>query len=60
LAEYYSENCLIYGQVIKIREGGKVVEKSKKPVYGNPDTKKIETRMWKTTTVFSVKDGVVL
>jgi hypothetical protein len=43
LAEYYSENCLIYGQVIKIREGGKVVEKIKKPIYGNPDTKKIET-----------------
>ena len=43
LAEYYSENCLIYGQVIKIREGGKVVEKIKKPIYGNPDTQKIET-----------------
>ena len=43
LGEYYSENCLIYGQVIKIREGGKVVEKIKKPIYGNPDTKQIET-----------------
>ncbi len=43
LAEYYSENCIVYGQVIKIREGGKVVEKIKKPIYGNPDTKKIET-----------------
>jgi len=43
LSEYYSKNCLVYGQVIKIREGGKVVEKIKKPIFGNPDEKQIET-----------------
>ena len=43
LAEYYSKNCMNYGQVIKIREGGKVVEKIKKPIYGNPNVNQIET-----------------
>ncbi len=43
LSEYYSEDCLIYGQVIKIREGGKVVEKIKNPIFGNPDIEQIET-----------------
>ena len=43
LSEYYSKNCLVYGQVIKIREGGKVVKKIKKPIFGNPDEKQIET-----------------
>ena len=43
LSEYYTEDCLIYGQVIKIREGGKVVEKIKKPIFGNPDIEQIET-----------------
>ena len=43
LAEFYTESCLNYGQVIKIRERGKVVEKIKKPVFGNPNIHEIET-----------------
>ena len=33
IPEYYAE-CVDYGQVIKIREGGKIVDKIKKVIYG--------------------------
>ena len=43
LPEYYPETCMDYGQLIKIREGGKVVEKIRKIVYGSPSVDDIET-----------------
>jgi hypothetical protein len=42
LPEYYAETCIDYGQIIKIREGGKVVDKIKAIVYGNPNIAEIE------------------
>ena len=30
IPEYYAETCVDYGQVIKIREGGRIVEKNQK------------------------------
>ncbi|KAF5418975.1 MAG: hypothetical protein C5S44_12245, partial [Candidatus Methanocomedens sp.] len=43
IPEYYAETCVDYGQVIKIREGGKVVDKIKIIVYGSPSIDEIET-----------------
>jgi IS1 family transposase len=43
IPEYYAETCVDYGQVIKIREGGKIVEKIKKVIYGTPNIDEIET-----------------
>jgi len=43
IPEYYAKTCVDYGQLIKIREKGKVVDKIKKPVYGNPLIEYIET-----------------
>jgi IS1 family transposase len=43
LPEYYPETCMDYGQLIKIREGGKVVDKIRKIVYGSPSVDDIET-----------------
>lgn len=43
LTDYYPETCIDYGQLIKIREKGKVVGKVKRIVYGNPDLDDIET-----------------
>lgn len=43
LPEYYPETCMDYGQLIKIREGGKVVDKIRKIVYGSPSIDDIET-----------------
>jgi IS1 family transposase len=43
IPEYYSEDCVDYGQLIKIREGGKVVDKIKKVIYGTPNIDEIET-----------------
>ena len=40
---YYAETCVDYGQVIKIREGGRIVDKIKKVIYGTPNTGEIET-----------------
>ncbi len=34
IPEYYAETCIDYGQVIKIKEGGKIVDKIKKVIYG--------------------------
>lgn len=38
-----AETCVDYGQVIKIREGGKIVDKIKKVIYGTPNINEIET-----------------
>ncbi len=43
LPEYYANTCIDYGQIIKIREEGKVVDKIKKIILGNPVVKDIET-----------------
>lgn len=43
LPEYYAETCLNYGQLIKIRENGRVVDKEKRIIYGKPDLSDIET-----------------
>ncbi|GCC11089.1 hypothetical protein IPdc08_01136 [archaeon] len=41
--ELFDTNCIHYGQVVKIREKGKVVDKLKREIYGKPRHKKIET-----------------
>ena len=43
LPAYYPETCMDYGQLIKIREGGKVIDKIHKIVYGSPTVDDIET-----------------
>lgn len=43
IPEYYVETCVDYGQIIKIKENGKVVDKKKKIVYGSPNPEEIET-----------------
>ncbi len=43
LPEYYADTCIEYGQVIKIRENGRVVDKIKRIVFGNPEVEDIET-----------------
>lgn len=43
LPEYYPDTCIDYGQLIKIKEGGRVVEKQKKIIFGLPKLEDIET-----------------
>jgi len=43
LPDYYSDTCINYGQLVKIRENGKVIGKEKRTIYGNPDLCDIET-----------------
>lgn len=43
LADFYPVECIDYGQLVKIREKGKVVDKEKQIIYGNPDPSDIET-----------------
>jgi hypothetical protein len=43
LPAYYPETCMDYGQLIKIRDGGKVIDKIRKIVYGSPSVEDIET-----------------
>lgn len=43
LAEYYAHTCMDYGQMIKVRKGGRVVDKIKRVVYGLPKPDNIET-----------------
>jgi len=43
LPKYYPETCMDYGQLIKVREGGKVVDKIHNIVYGSPSVEDIET-----------------
>ena len=40
---YYASTCIDYGQLIKIREKGRVVDKEKRIIYGNPNLDDIET-----------------
>jgi len=43
LAERYRTNTINYGQLIKIKEGGRVVDKIRRVIYGNPALEDIET-----------------
>lgn len=43
LPEYYAETCMNYGQLVKHKKNGVLVEKEKRVVYGNPDINDIET-----------------
>ena len=43
LPEYYADTCIDYWQVIKIREKGRVVDKIKRIIFGNPNPEDIET-----------------
>ena len=43
LPEYYADICINYGQLIKIREKGRVVDKEKRIIYGELDLNDIET-----------------
>jgi len=43
IPNYYVDTCIDYGQLVKIRSKGKVIDKIKRPIYGNPDLMEIET-----------------
>ena len=43
LPEFTNKNCINYGQLVKIREKGRVVDKIHRKVYGTPETNDIET-----------------
>ncbi|HDS59369.1 MAG TPA: IS1 family transposase, partial [Thermoplasmatales archaeon] len=43
LPEYYDGTCINYGQLVKIREKGRVIDKERRIVYGTPDLEDIET-----------------
>lgn len=43
LPEYFHEECLIYGQIIKIKESGILIRKEKRIVYGSPHPDMIDT-----------------
>lgn len=43
LPEYYAGTCIDYGQIIKIKKGGRVVDKIKRIIFGTPYLGDIET-----------------
>lgn len=43
LPHYFPENSMNYGQLIKIKEKGRVVEKQKRIIFGTPKIEDIET-----------------
>jgi hypothetical protein len=43
LPNYYADTCIDYGQMVKIRKGGRVVDKIKRIIFGNPCPGDIET-----------------
>ncbi len=43
LSEVFEQDTVEYGQLIKIREHGKVVDKIRRVVYGEPEVEDIET-----------------
>jgi len=43
MPEFFEKDSMNYGQLVKIREKGKLVGKVKKIVFGNPKTEDIET-----------------
>lgn len=43
LPEFFNSEAMNYGQIIKIKEGGRVVDKRKKIIFGTPLLDDIET-----------------
>ena len=43
LKDFYCETCITYGQLIKIKKSGRLVEKIKVKVFGGPSPRDIET-----------------
>jgi len=43
ISALYAEPCMDYGQLIKIKENGTLVEKQKRIIYGTPEIEDIET-----------------
>jgi hypothetical protein len=43
LPQYYAETHINYGQLVKLREKGRVVGREKREIYGSPDLGDIET-----------------
>lgn len=43
LQDFFRKDCIDYGQLIKVRENGRVVDKIRRIVFGNPKTTDIET-----------------
>lgn len=43
LPEFFKKDCINYGQLVKIRENGRLVNKVHRVVYGNPSREEIET-----------------
>lgn len=43
IPEYFRRLVLEYGQPVKIRDNGKVVDKERRVIYGSPDADDIET-----------------
>ena len=43
LPQYFPKDSIDYGQLIKIKEKGRLVEKQKKIIFGNPKIEEIET-----------------
>ena len=43
LPDYYAETCIDYGQIVKIREKGRVIDKKKRTIYGELDHSDMET-----------------
>ena len=43
LQEFFKKDCIDYGQLIKIRENGRVVDKIRRVIFGDPKITDIET-----------------
>lgn len=43
LPKYYAETCMNYGQLVKIREKGTVVDKERRIIFGSVNERDIET-----------------
>ena len=43
MPKFFKKDCINYGQLVKIREKGKLVGKARKIVFGNPKYEDIET-----------------
>lgn len=43
MPEFFRKDCINYGQLIKIKEHGRLVDKIHRVIYGNPSLEDIET-----------------
>ena len=43
LKDFYCETCITYGQLIKVKKGGRLAKKIKIKVFGDPSLRNIET-----------------